>query len=221
MFKKALIVDNQPIINHGVVTVLKSLGVPNVYKTLYCDDALLKVKKAKLEKQPFDLVITSIDFKEDNRVSTLKSGINLVEKLRLDYDPLAIIIFSKEDHFQVVRTLINKLGANGYIWKGRDGDKELEKAVKEVFNGKQFLSNHIERALHQKEDAEITDYDIVLVKQLSLGLSQLEISIYFREQNIYPSSISSVEKRLNKLKDHFKANNSIHLVTLMKNAKLI
>lgn len=221
MFTKVLIVDDHAVINDGVSSNLSVLGITNVCKSLYCDDAYLKVKKAELDHQPFDLVITDLEFKEDHREYDLASGEALVKKLRSEYKDLAIIVFSQEDHFQRVRKLINDCGASGYVWKGREGDKELLKAIESIYNGQQFLSRHVEHALLQKEDTEITDYDIELVKQLSLGLSQSEISAYFETQRISPSGISSVEKRLNKLKDQFRANNAIHLVTLMKDARLI
>jgi DNA-binding NarL/FixJ family response regulator len=221
MFQKVLIVDDHDVVNDGVSKILLDLGISKIYKSLYCDDANLKIKRAKLDNAPFDLVITDLSFKEDHRDCVLKSGEDLVKKLRSEQDNLAIIVFSQEDHFQTVRTLMQTCGANGFVWKSREGNKELVKAIECVYNSKQFLSQHVARALQQKEDTEITDYDIELVKQLSLGLSQTEISEYLKKHNISPSSVSSVEKRLNKLKDQFRASNAIHLVTLMKDAKLI
>lgn len=221
MFEKVLIVDDQAAINDGVSVVLAALGISNINKAMYCDDAFLKIKRAVIDKQPFDLIITDLSFLKDHRECNLTSGEALVKKVRSEYDKIAIIVYSQEDHFQKVRTLINECGANAYVWKGREGSKELEKAIETVYNGQQFLSKQVERALEQKEDTEITSYDIALVKQLSLGLSQTQISAYLKTQNIMPNSVSSVEKRLNKLKDQFRASNAIHLVTLMKDANLI
>lgn len=221
MFQKVLIVDDHSAINDGVSSNLLKIGITNVSKALYCDDADLKIKKAVLDKQPFDLIITDLEFKVDHREQQITSGETLVKELRTRYPDLTIIVYSQEDHFQKVRSLMIDCGANGYVWKGREGERELMKALEVVSNGQQFLSRQVERALQQKEDTEITDYDIELVTQLSLGLSQIQISDYLKTQHISPSSVSSVEKRLNKLKDQFRASNAIHLVTLMKDAKLI
>ena len=68
---------------------------------------------------------------------------------------------------------------------------------------------------------EITDYDIELTKQLSLGLDQKRISRYFIENNISPGSVSSIEKRINKLRIKFKADNATHLIAKMKDLGLI
>ena len=66
-----------------------------------------------------------------------------------------------------------------------------------------------------------SDFDLLLVEKLSLGLSQDEISSDFKLHKIVPSSLSSIEKRLNKLKLQFKANNAIHLVAKVKDLGLI
>ncbi len=221
MFTKVLIVDDHAIINDGVSTNLLSIGITNVHKALYCDDAYLKVRRADLDHRPFDLVITDLEFKQDHRKRDLTSGQALVKRLKIEYPDLSVIVYSQEDHYQKVRSLVNNCKANAYVWKGREGNKELLKALQAVYNGKRFLSRQVERALQKKDENEITDYDIELVKLLSSGLSQTEISIYFKSHSVTPGSISSVEKRLNRLKEEFQANNVTHLVSIFKDQKFI
>jgi DNA-binding NarL/FixJ family response regulator len=221
MFKKVLIVDDHDVVNEGVFTMLNSKGIIDIHKAQYCDEAFLKIKRAHFDKQPFDLLITDLSFKEDHRESNLLSGEDLVEALRPDYPNLHIIVYSMEDRLQKVRTLINKHQINAYICKGRKGASELEKALDSIYNKNLYLSPQVENALSPKANLEIDDYDIELIKQLSLGLSQGEISNLLEKNNITPSSLSSVEKRLNKLKDQFKANNAIHLVAIVKDLGLI
>lgn len=221
MFKKVLIVDDHDVVNEGVLSVLKSKGITDVYKAQYCDEASLKIKRADFDKKPFDLLISDLSFKGDYRESKLLSGEDLVKAVRLDYPKLQIIMYSMEDRLQKVRTLINKHQLNAYVCKGRKGALELEKAIDSVFNNKLFLSPQVENALSPKTNLEVSDYDIELIKQLSLGLSQAEISKLLRKNNITPSSLSSIEKQLNKLKDQFKANNAIHLVAIVKDLGLI
>lgn len=221
MFSKVLIVDDHAIIRDGISSNLSKLKITNVHSALYCDEAYLKVKRAFMDSRPFDLVISDLEFKQDHRKRDINSGKDLVKKLRIEYPELSIIVFSQEDHFQKVRTLMNNCGADGYVWKGREGSKELLKAIQVVDEGEQYLSRKLERALQQKEDNEITDYDIELVKLLSVGLSQTQISHRFKTQNVSPSSVSSVEKRLNRLKDQFLANNATHLVSIFKDQKFI
>jgi DNA-binding NarL/FixJ family response regulator len=221
MFQKVLIVDDHAVTNDGVSVTLSALGITNIHKALYCDDAYLKVKRAEFDKAPFDLIITDLSFSKDHRERIITSGEALVKKLRLENSDLAIIVYSQEDHFQMVRKLIQHCGASSYVCKGRESDRELEKAIQAVYKRELFLSRQVARALQQKSDNEITDYDIKLVRQLSLGLSQDEISEYFKKNNITPSSKSSVEKRLSHLKDEFKAKSPAQLVSIFKDQRFI
>lgn len=221
MFTKVLIADDHAVINDGVSRNLSSLGIHNVHTALYCDEAYLKVKRAVMNNEPFDLVVTDLSFKEDHRECDLCSGEELIEKLRRDHPELKIIVYSMEDHFQKVRTLINDQGIHGYVWKSREGSKDLTKALEVVSNGEQFVSRQLAQALIKRDDTEVSDYDIELVKQLSFGLSQSEISSYFKERSINPSSVSSIEKRLSRLKDQFRAKNPAQLVSILKDARFI
>ncbi len=126
-----------------------------------------------------------------------------------------------DNRFQKVRTLISKHGVNAYVCKDRKGSQELSEAIKTVYDKKQFLSPQIKNALSSKSNLEIDDYDIALIEQLSNGLSQKQISSYFKQNNLSPSSVSSIEKQINKLKDQFKANNAVHLVAMVKDLGLI
>jgi DNA-binding NarL/FixJ family response regulator len=221
MFKKVLIVDDHGIVNAGVSSVLKDFGINQIHNAQYCDDAYLKTKRAVFDKRPFDLIITDLSFKEDYREGKLSSGEDLIMALRQDYPDLPIIVYSMDDRLQKVRILINKYHVNAYVCKGRKGATELSKAINSINNKELFLSAQVENALSSKKDLEINDYDIELIRQLSKGLSQDEISNLFKNNNLSPSSLSSVEKRLNKLKDQFKANNAIHLVAIVKDLGLI
>lgn len=221
MFKKVLIVDDHGIVNEGVLTLLTSLGIDNVHNAQYCDDAHLKVKRAVFDKLPFDLIITDLSFKEDHRECKLSTGEDLIIALRLDYPDLPIIVYSMDDRLQKVRTLINKHNVNAYVCKGRKGVTELSKAIQATHKKEQFLSLQVTYALSSKINLEIDDYDIELVKQLSEGLSQDDISDLFKSINLSPSSLSSIEKRLNRLRIQFKANNAIHLVAIVKDLGLI
>ena len=221
MFQKVLIVDDHAAVNDGISHILSSAGVQQIDKALYCDEAYLKLKKAILDQKPFDLIITDLHFKKDHRERELTSGEELVVKIRSELNDLPIIIYSQEDHFQKVRAFVNSYAVNAYVCKSRDSHKDLSKALQEVFSGNLFLSSQIERALTEKNDNEINDFDLSLIRLLSEGKSQSQISRLLRNQGVQPSSISSIEKRLNRLKDQFLANNTVHLVSILKDHKFI
>lgn len=221
MFEKVLIVDDHDDINKSVMHILESLGVNHIHKTQYCDDAFLKMKRAELDQTKYDLLITDLSFKKDHHKVDLDSGESLIEKLRLEFPELSIIVYSMKDQLQKVRQLIKMHKINAYVCKDRKGSRELEDAIRAVAKGQRYLSPQVSGALRPRIDLEIEDYDVHLMKLLSKGLSQDEISSKFKSNNISPNSLSTIEKRLNKLRVQFKANNAIQLVATAKDLGLI
>jgi DNA-binding NarL/FixJ family response regulator len=221
MFKKVLLSDDLGSINQGVMTVLDTLKIQHFEQVHYCDDAYLRVKRGVQDHKPFQLLITDLSYKPDHREQNINGGEELIRKLRDEAPELKIIVYSIEDRLQKVRSLILKDNVNGYVCKGRRGLIELTNAIQNVHNNERYLSPQVEQALSPSADLEIEDYDIELIKYLSNGWSQDEISHLFKKNNIAPSSLSSIEKRLNKLRIQFKANNAIHLVAIVKDLGLI
>jgi DNA-binding NarL/FixJ family response regulator len=221
MFKKVLISDDLDSINQGVLAITKTLGIAEVTQVQYCDDAFLKLKKGEMDGTPYDLLITDLSFKIDHRAQKYPSGDTLITAVKKDYPQLKVIVYSIEDRLQRVRTLVQNHKVDAFVCKGRHGLTELSKAIEEVYNNKTYLSPQIQQALSDKKNLEIKDYDIKLILQLSKGMSQDEISQLFEQENISPSSLSSIEKRLNLLRVQFKAKNVIHLVAITKDLGLI
>ncbi|WP_159020947.1 response regulator transcription factor [Algibacter sp. L3A6] len=220
MFHKVLISDDLGIINQGVSTILKNLNIENVSKVQYCDEAYLKIKKAKLDNQPFDLLITDLSFIGDHREQKLKSGEDLITLVRKKHPELNVIAYSVDDRLQQVRRLV-ALGINAYVCKGRNGVSELSQAVQSVYEGKQYFSPKIAKALDNKSNLEIDIFDVELLRNISIGKSQEEISAIFKEKGASASSLSSIEKRLNKLKIQLNSKNTIHLIAIAKDLGLI
>jgi len=221
MFSKVLVSEDMQDINKGIHTALCELGIQEIHQVQYCDDAYLKVKKAELDGAPFQLIITDLSFKPDWREQNIASGEALIEKLKKEFPDIKVIVYSIEDKVHKVRSLLTKFNIQAYVCKTRRGLIELKTALSEVYNNELYLSPEVAHALHAKTSLEIDDFDILLLQQLSKGLSQEEISHYLKQNNIKPSSLSSIEKRLNKLRIDFKANNAIHLVATAKDLGLI
>ncbi|APY00542.1 DNA-binding response regulator [Lacinutrix venerupis] len=221
MFKKVLVADDLLSINQGVLSILKTLNINNIQEVQYCDDAYLKIKRANFDNKPIDLLITDLSYKKDHRNQKLNSGEDLISVLHSEFPNLKIIVYTVEDRLQKVRTLFNSYNINAYVCKGRKGLVELNKAITTVHAGEKYLSPQISAALSSKNNMEITDFDVELLRQLSCGLSQDEISKYLKANNISPFSLSTVEKKINKLKNQFNANNTIHLIAITKDLGLI
>ncbi len=221
MFKKVLLSEDIDTISQGVMAVMDALRIDNVQQAQYCDDAYLKIKKGVLDSTPFDLLITDLSFKVDHRKQSLPSGEALIEKVRKEFPELKIIVYSVDDRAEKIRTLIRDFKVNGYVAKGRSGLRELENAIVSAYRAETYLSPELDYVLRSKPEVEILDSDITMLQMLSEGNSQDQISHRFKKENISPSSLSSIEKRLNRLRMHFGANNAIHLVAIVKDLGLI
>ncbi|RRQ48636.1 DNA-binding response regulator [Maribacter algicola] len=221
MFKKVLIAEDMEDINKGVFTMLNELGIQEVQQVQYCDDAYLRIQKAYLDQNPFDLLITDLSFREDYRTQKYPNGPDLIERIRQDDRDMRIIVYSIEDKIQVVKKLFYTYSINGYVCKTRRGLKNLSSAITHVLEGKNYVSPEVDSALSVHSNLDINDYDIALLSHLSQGMSQEEISDYYKKNNISPASLSSIEKRLNKLRVDFNANNAIQLIAIVKDLGLI
>lgn len=221
IFQKVLINDDHDAILSSIEHILSNSSVDSVERSQYCDEAYLKIKRAELDDLGFDLLITDLSFKRDHRNINLDCGEDLIEKLRAENINLPIIVYSMKDQLQKVRQLVKKHNISGYVCKDRKGSLELKQAIKSVSNGQRYLSPQVSNALSPRVDLEIEDFDIQLLKLLAKGLSQEDISIQFKSNAISPNSLSTIEKRLNKLRIQFKANNVIHLVATAKDLGLI
>lgn len=222
MFTKVLIVDDIDFNDAGAVQILKELEIPEIEYSKYCDDALLKIKKAQQENQPYQLLISDLSFKEDHRNEKLKSGEELISIVKKLFPDIKVIAFSIEDKAYPIKNLFDKHNINGYVIKGRNTMIELKKAIETVFNNNQkFLSPELSHILQDKTVNEIDDYDIQLLQQLSQGVPQESMDLKFLALGISPNSKSTIEKRISKLKIYFKANNTVHLVAIAKDLGLV
>ncbi len=222
MFKKVLVTEDLGSINHGIANILhERTGVKEIQQAQYCDDAYLKFRRARRDGNHFDLLITDLSFKESHRERNLVSGIQLIDAIRAIQPDIKVIIYSMEDRPAKVKSFFAEQGIDGYVCKGRYGLNELIQSVTEVYNGKTFTSPLLASAISKNNVFELKDYDLLLLKHLSDGLTQEQIGEYFKRNHISPNSISSIEKRLNKLKYNFKAKNAIHLVAMTKDLGLL
>lgn len=221
MFKKVLVVEDIDSINLGVVSVLEKMGEVDIHCTKYCDEAMLKIKRGKIDAAPFDLLITDLSFKEDHRAIAIKSGEELIEAIKKEQPEIQVIAYSVEDRPLKIKALFDKFHINGYVSKGRNSIVELKKAIEEIYKTNRYVPEYIANALKEDTVFEIETYDTDLLNHLSRGLSQEEISIDFKKRGYSSSSVSSIEKRINRLKIYFNAKNIAHLITITKDLGLI
>lgn len=222
MFQKVITVDDLDTINIAVIHALEELSIKEIQHAKYCDEALLKIKKGLVDQQPYDLLITDLSFKLDHREEKLQSGEDLIQAVKKIQPDIKILVFSIEDKTHRIKNLIEKDGIDGYILKGRNSIPELKKGIQSIYNDDTtFLSPELAHTLLDKSLLEIEPYDIELLKLLAQGSTQEEVALQFKEVGITPHGTSSIEKRINKLKIFFKANNNVHLIAIAKDLGLV
>ncbi|AOZ98384.1 response regulator [Flavobacterium commune] len=223
MFKKVLIAEDLDSISQSIIHTLEELSIDDIQHVKYCDDAHIRIKKALAEKKPFDLLISDLSFKQDHRENKLINGEELIAAAKKTQPNIKTIVFSIEDKSFKIKSLFNILKIDAYVIKGRNSIKELEKAINRIYNNETgiLLPEINTNTSTEKSIIEIESYDISLLKSLSKGLIINEIATEFKKSGIVPNGNSSIEKRLNKLKTYFKANNNVHLIAIAKDMGLI
>lgn len=217
MFKKVLVAEDFDSINIAVNQTLESLAVAQIQHAKYCDDALLKIKKALQDNEPYDLLISDLSFVTDHRKVAINSGEGLIEQIKSLQPNLKVIVYSVEDKNYRIKALFEQLQIDAFVHKGRKSIGELKTAIKTLFSeDKKYISPEMAHILQDKVIHEIDNFDVQLIKQLSFGVPQDKMDVKFKELGIEPNSKSTIEKRIGKLKDYFKANNTVHLIAIAK-----
>ena len=221
MYKKVLIAEDFDSINIAVKQTLESLGVEEIQYAKYCDDALIKFIKANNDNKPFDLLISDLSFVADYRKVKIPSGEKLIEAIKNIQPELNVIVYSVEDKPNTIKTLFEEQKINAFVHKGRNSISQLKTAIETLLYGRTFISPELAHALQVKLGKEIDSYDITLLNHLANGVAIDDMESLFKKINITPNSKSSIEKRVAKLKDYFKANNNIHLIAITKDLGII
>ena len=170
MFNKIIVAEDLDSINIAVEQALKDFAIGEIIYSKYCDEALLKMKRAFVDGCPFDLLITDLSFKADHRNEVLKEGEALIEAVKNLQPGIPIIVYSMEDRSYKIKSLFSDFGINGYIVKNRTSIPELKAAILAIYAGKDnILSKEISHVLNDTTLLEIEAYDIELLKKISKG----------------------------------------------------
>jgi DNA-binding NarL/FixJ family response regulator len=224
MFEKVLITEKFDILYSGLKATLEEIEITStaIEHASHCDQAFMKLKKGVLDNSTYDLLICDLVFLKDHKSQEITSGKDLIRKVREEFPALKIIVFCDEHKSFIIQDLYKNLKINAYVWKKRNGQKELKKAIHHVYHEEDFyLSGDLNGAIHPKNEIKISEYDILLIEFLSQGFAQEDISTKLKKKGISPSSTSAIEKRLKFLKEYFNANNPTHLVALAKDLGVV
>jgi two-component system capsular synthesis response regulator RcsB len=201
MIKKVLIAEDHQSANLSLQKTLEELGINDLDYVYYCDDALIKIRKAVHTNQPYDLLITDLGFDDNGEKQQLTGGEALIAAARAVQPHLTILVFSAENKPAVIDHLYNKLEIDGYVRKARNDIKELKTAIGCIANNQRYYPRPIAELVKQKNAHEFTKLDITIIALMIDGKKLQEIPDLLKSNNLQPSSLSSVEKRLNHIKE--------------------
>lgn len=221
MFKKVLIAEDFESFNISVQKILEELKILTMETAHYCDDAWLKIKKGLRDQNPYELLITDLSFDSDYREQHLTTGRELIAAVKSEQPTIKTIVFSIENRPEIVDVLFKEQKIDGFVSKGRNDIKELKKAIKAVYNNEKYTSAKLKESIKNKNSYDFTKFDKILVTLLSKGMIQKNIPDYLKENNIKPSSLSSVEKSLNNLKESLNVSNNEQLIAHCKDWGII
>lgn len=221
MIDKVIIAEDQEFANLSVQKTMEDLKVKQYDYAFYCDDAFTKIQLALQKGVPYDLLITDLSFEEDGTPQNIKDGIELIRAVRSVQPDILILILSGQYRPADIQSLLENREVDAYVRKARHDVKELKAAMQALSKGQQYYPRSLAQMVKQSNTYEFTDFDITIIRLLNEGYQQNEIPAYLKEQNIKPSSLSSIEKRLNQIRDELGFLNNQQLMVFCSNAGLL
>jgi two-component system capsular synthesis response regulator RcsB len=221
MFERVLIAEDQQSMNFWMLQTLKELEITDAHYACYCDDALTRIKNCLKDGAPFDLLITDLSFVDDGRTQSISNGADLIKAVRQDQPTIKVLVFSSEPNPSVVNMLFDKLAIDGYVHKGRTDTIDLKAALAAIYKGKKFIPEAFRVSIRQKNAFKFSNYDVAIIEQIAGGANQNKIPDYLKQQNMKPTSLSSIEKRLAQIKDELGFKKNEQLIAYCKDLKII
>lgn len=93
--------------------------------------------------------------------------------------------------------------------------------MEKLSKGEQYYPQVLSQMVKQVNTYEFSDFDINIIKLISQGYPQKEIPDYLKKHNIKPSSLSTIEKRLNQIRDELGFSKNEQLVLFCKEMGLL
>jgi len=165
---KILLVDDHTILLDGIRSLLQQEEDLEVVGQANCAENALEL----LKKQEVDLVIT--DFSMPGM-----DGLSLIRTLKRISPQTKIILLSMHDEVHLIKEIL-KAGVNGYVLK-KDTHKELLNAVREVKQGKVYLSSDVNKVLisnldNPDEGKLLTDREREILKLIAKEYTNRDIA---------------------------------------------
>lgn len=165
---KILLVDDHTILLDGVKSVLSKEDDLEIVGQAGSAEAALEF----LKKQTVDLIITDYSMPG-------MDGLSLLNTVKRIAPNTKIIMLSMHDEVHLVKEIL-KAGVNGYVLK-KDTHKELLNAIRDVNDGKVYLSSDVNKMLitnlnNPDEGKLLTDREREILKLIAKEYTNKDIA---------------------------------------------
>jgi DNA-binding NarL/FixJ family response regulator len=172
--KRVLIVDDHPIVRHGLSQLIDAEPDLDVCGTAGTAEEGLRMAG---ELKP-EVGLIDISLKDGN-------GIELIKEIRTEDKDMAILVISMHDEALYAERAL-KAGANGYITK-QQADETVIDAIRKVLEGEMYITDELSAQMLRQyiggaeagESAgveRLTDRELEVFEWIGKGLSSQEIA---------------------------------------------
>ncbi|RXK85718.1 response regulator [Filimonas effusa] len=221
MIQKVLIAEDHESANLSLQRTLEELGIGSPDYVYYCDDALARIERSKKNDESYDLLITDLYFEPDHNKQKIPGGAELITAARQVQQDLRILVFSAESGGAVIKRLFDELEIDGYVRKARNDAKELKQAIESISKNQIYYPRHLRQKAESENCFNFNDFDIAVIQALADGTPQKDIPLHLQQKKIHPSSLSSIEKRLNVIKSSLEMSKNEQLIAYCKDMGVI
>lgn len=182
-----------------------------------CDDAYKKLNT----NHNYDLLITDLQINSEEKKYLIQTGEDLLIQIKKLANQPKIIVYSMVNQPATLDLVVNGIGVDGYIVKGRKSLEELALSLHLVFLGSTHYSKCVNTTLTKYRDAlQISRLDRNILRYLYRGYRVKELPVLLTKEGFKATSQATIENHIKNLKDYFEAKTTIQLVALAKEKKV-
>lgn len=220
-FKNILLVEDSSGEAKGIRTRISEITEfrINVNWIDNCDEALRFCK----EEEEINMIIVDLHYKkEDQSNPKIENGEDFIIQMRKCFkSPPPIMVYSMIDQPATLDLLVNSIGVEGYIIKGRKSLDELAFALNLILIGEQYISKEARQILKKNKNAlDITRMDRAILRKLYNGLQIKQLPKQLKDDGFTSCGQATIENRIRDLKDYFDAKTTLQLVAIAKEKKV-
>ncbi len=183
-----LLVDDHALVRHGIRRLLEDVSGINVSAEAESGEEAISLAR---KKRP-DVVLMDVSMPGIG-------GLEATRKLLQYYPDLPIIIVTVHTDDPFPSSLL-KAGAMGYLHKGCEVE-EIVKAIKQVHNGKQYISSDIAQnlALSLLPGNERSPFDALSQREMQVMIMLVQgnkVQVISEKLHLSPKTISTYRSRL-------------------------